>query len=91
MFAFVAVRFGVVMYLEVRFEADSLETADKFVNTPFAAVRLGVAIFGEVRFAADSLETADKFVNTPFVAFMLLLTSSPVACILSNEQFAADI
>ena len=53
MFAFVAVRFGVVMYLEVRFEA-------------------------------DSLEATDKFVNTPFVAFMLLLTSSPVACILSN-------
>lgn len=84
MFAFVAVRFGVVLYLEVRFEADSLETADKFVNTPFAAIRLGVAIFVEVRFAADSLETADKFVNTPFVAFMLLLTSSPVTCILSN-------
>lgn len=50
----------------------------------FVAVRLGVVIFVEVRFEADSLETADKFVNTPFVAFMLLLTSSPVACILSN-------
>ena len=91
MFAFVAVRFGVVMYLEVRFEADSLEAADKFVNTPLAAIRLGVAIFVEVRFAADSLETADKFVNTPFVAFMLLLASSPATCILSNRPFAADI
>ena len=53
MFAFVAVRFGVVMYLEVRFEA-------------------------------DSLEAADKFVNMPLIAFMLLLTSSPATCILSN-------
>lgn len=84
MFAFVAVRFGVVMYLEVRFEADSLEVTDKFVNTPFAAVRLGVVIFVEVRFAADSLEAADKFVNMPLIAFMLLLTSSPATCILSN-------
>ena len=40
MFALVAVRFGVVMYVEVRFEADSLEVADKFVNTPFVAVML---------------------------------------------------
>lgn len=50
----------------------------------FVAVRFGVVIFVDVRFAADSLEVADKFVNTPFVAFMLLLTSSPVTCILSN-------
>lgn len=91
MFAFVAVRLGVVIFVEVRFEADSLEVADKFVNTPFVAVRLGVVMYVEVRFAADSLEAADKFVNTPFIAFMLLLTSSPVTCILSNWPFTADI
>lgn len=50
----------------------------------FVAVRFGVVRYVDVRFEADSLEVADKFVNTPFVAFMLLLTSSPVACILSN-------
>ena len=56
----------------------------RLVMFAFVAVRLGVVIFVEVRLAADSLEVADKFANTPFVAFMLLLTSSPVACILSN-------
>lgn len=45
MFAFVAVRFGVVIFVEVifvevRFAADNLEVADKFVNTPFVAVML---------------------------------------------------
>ena len=48
MFAFVAVRFGVVMYLEVRFKADSLEAADKFVNTPLAAGEKNVG--GEIAF-----------------------------------------
>lgn len=61
MFAFVAVRFGVVMYVEVRFAADSLETADKFVNTPFVAFMLLLAsspatcILSNWPFSADIL------------------------------------
>ena len=43
--SFVAVSLDVVVFVEVRLAADSLEVADKFVNTPFVpftvvAVRL---------------------------------------------------
>lgn len=60
MFAFVAVSLDVVMFVEVRFEADSLEVADKFVNTPFAAFILltlspAACILSNWPFSADIL------------------------------------